>query len=226
MNTPTGDRNADEAPLDLDDMAALMRAQRQTSRRGEARLVSLMLVNWGIVWCLGFLVLWSGQVGGNPWFTIPSPFEAISFATLMIIGVLVSIVMGTRMGRGVRGGTALSNSMYGGAWMIAMGGATCLLTALIGHGVVPEFIGLVAPALFVFTAGVVYLVGAAIWRSWPAFGLGTSIIAITVAATFVGVPHHSLVYAIGSAIALPVFAWLSWRDMMRDRPADPAEAEA
>ncbi|KAB1649038.1 hypothetical protein [Pseudoclavibacter endophyticus] len=213
----TGDALDPEAdgPLELAEMAALMRTQQRAARGGTARIVSLLLLTWGVVWFTGFLVLWSGVRGGNPWFTIASPIDSIAFGGLMIVGVAASITMGARLGRGVRGGSATSDTMYGLAWMVAMAGATATLTALIGHGLAPESITLVAPSIYVSTAGLMYLVGAAIWRSWATFGLGSCVIAIACVATFIGAPHHLLAYAIGSIVVLPVFAWLSWRGMMR-----------
>ncbi|MGO2111380.1 MAG: hypothetical protein ACTH31_07180 [Pseudoclavibacter sp.] len=220
-----------DAPLELGEMAELMRSQQRKARSGDARIISVMLLIWGIVWFVGFTILWSGETGGNPWFRIPTPIDALVFAALMIVGVAASVTMGIQLGRGMRGDSATSGTMYGVSWIVAMMGASTLLGGYQRNGLEGELLWLVAPAIFVSTVGIMYLVGAAIWRSWPLFFLGASTFAIACVATFVGTPHHSLAYAIGSIVVLPLFAWWSWRSMLirgdaGDRSATPGRAPA
>lgn len=215
-NSNPGDDALDaDAPVDLASMAAIMREQRRATRVPDATSIATMLATWGIVWCLGFLSLWSGEYGGNPWFRLPGPSAWIVFGALVATGIVISIVLGVRMGRGVRGASAKAGALYGWSWPIVMIGAWLMLMGLIRNGLTPELTGLVAPALFVFAAGAMYLVGGALWRSGTSFALGCTIIATAAIATIVGEPHHYVVYAIGS-LTLFVFAWRMRRDLLAE----------
>lgn len=225
MNSESS-RDANDAPLDLASMAELMRTQQRATRGTEARLISLMLLTWGIAWLVAFLALWSGERGGNWWFRLPSPVEWIVFAAAIGVSIIVSTVIGVRMGRGTRGASATSGAMYGWSWPIAMIGAWLVLMGFIRQGMPPETTSVVAPALFILIAGAIFLVGGALWRNRMTFLLGASVIAITAAASLMGSPHHLLLYGLGAGGVLIAFAAFTWFEVMGGTAPDARRGTA
>ena len=213
------DRSGDDTPLEPAAMAALMHEQQQRARRSPARLVQGMLLAWGIAWVVGFLALWSGEQGGNPWFRLSGATPWIIFGTGIGLAVVTSIALGIRMGRGTRGPSQISGAMYGWAWSISMVAVWLFGTGLIAQGLPVAFVNLYYSGAFVLVAGVLYLAGAALSRSTAQFALGVTLLVIPVVATFIGAPHHFLVYGLAGGGVMLVFGVLIARSIIAVEPA-------
>ncbi|MEJ7743632.1 MAG: hypothetical protein WKF73_14475 [Nocardioidaceae bacterium] len=77
-----------------------------------------------------------------------------------------------RATRGVVGGSATAGMLYGLSWPIAFTTLFLFEGALSKAGASDEVLGLVASAGPAMLVGVIYLVGAAVWRSAVMFALG------------------------------------------------------
>lgn len=201
----------DEQPLDPAEMVALMRSQAQVTGRADRRLLQWMLVGIGGAWFVGYALLWSSDLGGNPWFRIPGSGPAITFAILILLSSVSALVLGSLIGRGTVGPSARSGTMYGIAWPIVMTATGLFGAGLMRAGLSAELAGLFWPAAFIMAAGTLNLVGAAIWRSIPQYVLGALLVATPVVATIVGAPHHYLVYSLVAGGASVVFGVLLGR---------------
>jgi hypothetical protein len=187
----------DDEPLQSPDEAlALLRVQQAALERDQLSGVPWILGVWGVAWTLGFLALWSGYAGGNPWFQIPLSVAGILFGVLLISSIVVSAVIGMRMNRGVRGPSNFSGAVYGIAWPVVSLGAYLIGVALALAGMDSMLQSLFFPAIYALVAGAMYLMGAALWRSIDQLVLGAVIIVAGTVAPFFGAPTNNLVMAV------------------------------
>lgn len=214
-------READEnTPLDAEQMLALMREQRISTRRGMDRGLYLILFSWAIGWFVGFLSMWSAEsAGGNPWFRIPDVPAAVVFGACIVAASVLSIVGGISMGRGVRGRSADAGRYYGWSWSISMLGGWLFGSALLLHGMPKDLIAVFFPGLFIIIVGVLYMAGAGITRSSAQFWLGVVMVALVVLASTVGAPEHYLIYGLTGPAVMVTFVMLLRLGIISGEPA-------
>lgn len=186
----------DDAPPSPDEALALIRDQQTALERDQLSGIPWILGVWGVAWSVGFLALWSGYEGGNPWFRIPLPIAAAVFAVLLIGSAVVSAVIGIRLNRGVRGPSNFSGAVYGISWPIVAFAAYLIGVGLAVNGMDRELQSLFFPAIYALVAGCMYVMGAAIWRSIDQLVLGVILIVAGAAAPFFGAPTNNLVMAV------------------------------
>ncbi|GAA3036241.1 hypothetical protein [Microbacterium dextranolyticum] len=211
----------DERPIDPAEMLQVMQSTRRATRGRMARVTSWLLFVWAVAWFVGFGALWLGDgVGGVP--LIPAPIAWTAFGALTIAAVVSSGVMAVWMSSGgIRGRSQLRGKLYGYSWMVSMFAVTFLLQALRLAGFTAELAQLIYPAFYIFTVGLMYLAGGAIWRSPAQFILGVIMLVVVVIATFAGAPWHYLIYATVGPAAMTVTGALLWRGIL---PADERTA--
>ena len=95
------DAALDDAPLDAAAMLALVKEQQTDVSRSMARQIPWILLAWGIVWVVGYGMLWLID-GAKPAFSVPLPIAAAVFIVLMVSAMVLSGVIGARAGRGIR----------------------------------------------------------------------------------------------------------------------------
>jgi hypothetical protein len=198
----------DDAPLDPAAMLAL--SERQLGRMDAiaTRPVAVMLGTWGIAWLAGFFVLWSGYPQSHSPLSIPLPLAAVIFSVLIVAAIVLSAIVGARIGRGTRGASRFSGLIYGITWPIA-GAAVALLGVGLSHNGMPADLTLIYyPAAYSLMVGLLYLAGAALWRAPVQLILGVWILAVGTAAPFAGAPGNLLVMSIagGGGFALGAIA--------------------
>ncbi|QOD94122.1 MULTISPECIES: hypothetical protein [Microcella] len=187
----------DDEPLQSPDEAlALLRVQQSALERDQLSGIPWILAVWGVAWGVGFLALWSGYEGGNPWFQIPLAVAAVIFGALLIGSIAISAVIGMRLNRGVRGPSNFSGAVYGIAWPVVSLGAYLIGVALALGGMDSTLQSLYFPAIYALVAGAMYLMGAALWRSIDQLVLGAVIIVAGTVAPFFGAPTNNLVMAV------------------------------
>lgn len=194
-NTPTS-FDHDDAPPTADEALALIRDQQRTVTAQQLGGVPWILGMWAISWGVGFLALWSGYEGGNPWFQIPLALAAWIFGVLLVAAIAVSAIIGIRIGRGVRGASGFGGAVYGISWSVASLAVYLIGVALINAGAGPELVSLYYPAAYGLVAGLLYFMGAALWRSVDQLVLGSIIIVSAVVAPFFGAPTNNLAMAL------------------------------
>lgn len=203
---------ADDGPLDPAAMLALAERQQRAVGLSYARPVAFMLLVWGVAWLVGFLLLWSGHKGGNPWFTIPLATAGWIFGALIVTSIFVSGIVGTRIGRGVRGASDFQGAVYGISWSLTGIAFAALGVGLLRNGMRPELASIYFPSAYALMAGVMYLAGAALWGVRSQLVLGVLLLVTGSAAPFFGAPTNNLVMAIGGGGGFLVSAgWYWWR---------------
>jgi len=187
--------NHDDSPLDPAAMLALSAAQQQRVSTTFLRPVFMMLGAWGVAYLVGFLALWFALEPNAP-FTLPLPIAGPLFGILIAGAIVASIVIGSRMSRGIRGSSVFSGAVYGWTWSIASFAVFLIGQALFNAGMPVELSMLYYPTLYSLVAGILYLAGAALWNSRSQLFLGLWIIIVSVASSFAGVPTNLLIMAL------------------------------
>lgn len=210
MQTPDRTESGAESeahPVDAAAMARLMREQSSTATSAYAKPTAAIVATWGVVWLVGYLAVWSGETGGNPWLRLPAGVEWWVLAGLIAAGVAISATLGVLMGRGRRGPSSRAGAMYGLSFGI--GTVTLMLfdVALVRSGLTATQASLLFPGTFTLLIGALYLAGGTSSRAQ--FVTGCALLAAVIVATFVGAPHHLLVYAIAGLVFLAGAWWLA-----------------
>jgi hypothetical protein len=200
------------AEEDLDPRAAaeLLRATRDRTARSFDVRTHLMYASWGVTWLVGLGAMWLSVRDQQP-YQGPSP---VGYATL---GVLIVISVGVtwwlaRATRGIEGPSAVQARMFGVAWPIAFWAFFALQGALADQGADPVVLGIVGAAIPFLVTGMIYLMGAGIWRDRWMFGFGVWLIAIAAVGAWTGPVGILLIEALaGGGGSLVLAGHLAWR---------------
>lgn len=204
----------DDSTLDAATAAALIDQQRARSTRREIRSTAAIVAAWGVVWLFGYLAAWSGTEGGNPWFHLPPGVEWWILGALIVAGIVLSATLGIAMGSGQRGPSTRIGALYGISFGI--GTVTLMLfdIGLVRAGITAEQASLLFPGTFTLLIAALYMAGSgASVRprvDVAQYITGVLLAAAVVIATFVGAPHHLLVYAAAGLVFL-AGAWAMLR---------------
>ncbi len=207
----------DDAPPSADEALALIREQQRSVERKQLGGIPWILGIWAIAWGAGFFALWSGYDGGNPWFSIPLGVAGTIFGALIVGAIVVSAVVGARVGRGIQGASAFSGAVYGISWMVGSGVVFAIGIALTRAGADSAVMSLYYPAGYSLVAGLIYLMGAALWRSVDQLVLGIIIAVVGAIAPFFGAPTNNLVMAVLGGGAFLVAALVMQLSLSRGR---------
>lgn len=192
MNTTPFD-GPDEGPLDPAEALALAERQQRVVGLSYVKPVFWLYLIWGFAWLTGFLGLWLGYV--IDW--LPLWVAGVIFGALIIVSIVVSALVGMRLGRGVTGPSNFGATIYGMSWS-AFGIAFAILgIGLMSNGMNSELASLYFPSIYALMAGVMYVMGAALWQERSQLALGILLLVVGSAAPFFGAPTNNLVMAIG-----------------------------
>ena len=201
--TPDGDEALDPASM-LD----LLQAQQRSTTTQMGSFVGMITATWGLAWLLGFGALWLID-GMRPAFAIPVAVAAWAFGLLIAIAIVISIVLGVRNTRGVRGTPAstFTGAVYGSTWSVSMIALYVFGVGLIANGMSPALASVYFPSAYVLMTGVLFMVSGAIWHAVPALVSGIWLVVVAVVAPFFAYPGHYLFLAVaggGAFLALAI----------------------
>ncbi len=209
--------DSDGTPVDPAQMLGLLQEQRRTTQSRLVRSFTWVLVTWAAAWVIGFGTLWASTEGALG--VVPAVVAWPVFGACIAGGIVVSIVAGVRSASsGVHGRSQIQGALYGWSWTIAMIGVWLLGWSVQRAGASAAVLEILYPALFTVTVGILYLSGGTLWRSLVFYILGIVMIVIAVVASFVGAPHHYLVYATGGPVAMLIVAALMARGVLPHEP--------
>ncbi len=203
----------EDRPLDPAAALALVASQQDDFERRQARSVPWILLAWGIVWVVGFLALWSIDAL-RPAFALPAPIAIGIFTGLMVAGVVVSAILGIRMGRGFRStpAAAFTGKVFGITCSAGFVAVYLLGAALLQHGMPRDVANVLFPVLFILLVALMYVMAGAIWHVKPAVALGTWIAVVALVGAFVGYPHLYLLFALagGGVFLIGAVVMATW----------------
>lgn len=190
----------DDRPLDPAAMLALLERQKRQVDLAYVTPVAWLYFVWGVSWSVGFLLLWLARV--VDW--MPLPLAGAVFGVLIIASIVTSAIVGSRIGRGVRGSSNFQGAVYGISWSISGAAFAAVGVGLISNGMSQELAALYFPSAYAVMAGMMYLAGAALWSEKSQLVLGIVLLVVGSIAPFFGGPTNNLVMAIGGGGAFLV----------------------
>ncbi|WP_243696165.1 hypothetical protein [Labedella phragmitis] len=196
----------DDAPMSAAQMLELSRAQQQRVADFFETPTLIIVATWGVAWFVGFLALWLGRPASV--LPIPGDIAGTAFAVLMIVGVVTSVVVGSRTGAGVKGRERFEGAVYGISWGAACTAVPVLGGALQRAGMTTDVAALFYPAAYCIVIGTLYLVGAALWQDRSMIVVGAWILLVGVVAPYFGAPASYLVMSLAGGGAFLVYAAL------------------
>lgn len=207
------DATNDDAALSPEEMLALVTRSQSDMARRQATLIPWILIGWGFAWLVGFLLLWLARGPG----LIPLVVAGWTFGILMVIGLVISMVIGIRAGRGTRDTKEESRAgmIFGFTCMAAFIGVGAVGGALDRVGMSAAVADVYYPVMYGLVIGVCYLAAGAVWRTPYTAYIGGWLVLVSLVGAFVPAPGHYLVFAIagGGAFLLAgiLFAAWSWK---------------
>jgi hypothetical protein len=187
----------DDPALDPAAMLALLQREQDEIPRRLARGIPWILLAWGIAWFLGYEMLWLID-GARPTFAMPLPVSVLSFILLLVGAIIVSAIIGTRAGRGIRSTreAAFTGTVYGVTGSAGFLAMYIFAIALSANGMDPNLEPIFFPTAMGILVALMYLVAGAIWHAIPSIVMGGAILVVSLVAPFLGYPNHYLVFAI------------------------------
>ena len=154
-----------------------------------------ILLSWGVAFVLGFGALWltGGGVRASAF-----PVGLVVCGVAMVGALVVSSVVGARMGRGLRqtGEVEWAGPVFGLAWPVGILGLVLLGVGLVVNGMNSSLLWLFLPTSLVLFIGIMYVIAGGIWPNWQTIAMGGWFVVVAVAAPFAGVGAHFLVLAV------------------------------
>jgi hypothetical protein len=113
---------------------ALIERQERVIHRQLGVNVALFYGHWGAAYLLGFGSVFLTYPSAVP-LLLPGGVAAVITGVLFAAAVVVSVVNGTRAGRGVRGPSRVVGAMYGWAWTLGFCGLAAVNIGVTKVGV-------------------------------------------------------------------------------------------
>ena len=211
MSDKTTDADHDDTALDPAAMLALVKHQQSGVSRRMARQIPWILLAWGIAWAVGYGMLWLID-GAKPAFSVPLPVAVSVIAVLFAAAIAVSIVIGTRAGRGIRStpSAAFTGAVYGITGSASFIAIYVLAIGLTVNGMAASLQPIFLTSGMGIVIGIMHLMAGAIWRAVPSVVMGALLLAVAVVAPFFGYPDHYLFFAVaGGAVFLGGALWVA-----------------
>jgi hypothetical protein len=217
MTDQSGHSGAEaDTPMSARESLDLIDRQGEEVRRSLGQGGSRIGLMWAVLW---FVIFGSFHLAGHGWPGRVLPAGAA--ITIMIVcvtsGVVVSVVLGVRGGRGVRGPSQLSGALYGWSWSLSYF-ALAGVNVMIQQHLPPKIIPLLWSGSVMVLAGALSLAGGALFRSIPMYLVGVWFLLTGVGSVLAGYDYQALVMAFGGLVgfgAQPVWCLLAGRREVR-----------
>lgn len=183
--------------------------QRRVDRDNRLPVVWLYAI-WAVAWLVGFLALYLAR------FDIFAPVPAgIVFGALIVGSIVASGVIGSRIGRGLRGQSQFSGAVYGISWTLCSVAFALLGIGLVSQGMSGDLAGIFFPSAYALMCGTLYLAGAALFHDRLQLALGIALLALGGVAPFLGLGPNLLLMAIGGGVVYGTGAIVTARSVRR-----------
>jgi hypothetical protein len=206
----------DEKPLSAGESLAIIERQKREMQRRLWVNVPLFYIPWGTAYLLGFGAVYLTYPTALP-VRLPGQVAALVVGILFATAFIVSIVAGTRAGRGVHGPSRAAGAMYGCSWTLGFAALTAVNLGMSRLGLPDDAVTLLWSGTSLLLVGVLYLAGGALWQDRFQYGLGVWMLVTGAVSVFAGVPGNFAVVSLGGGGGLLVAA--AYFAMRSPRPA-------
>lgn len=214
---PTIDPTIDPA---IDPATALRIIQEQTSvsadRLGYSERAALLA--WGAAYLIGYLLL-ALAIGPEAPGVVSAPVAYAGFAVCICLGAAVSIVLGVRLGRGMRGVSARRGMRYGHAWWFGFLPVFAFSRALERTGLDSATAGVLVNSVAIAVVACLLLGGGVVWDDPVQYVVGGVMAVGDAVALAVGLPAYYWImcFGIGGLLLLAGVLYRPLRRLSRDR---------
>ncbi|MFJ3393172.1 hypothetical protein [Leifsonia aquatica] len=185
----------DDNSGDAREMLDLIDGQQRRVDRGLRLPVVWLYSIWAFAWLVGFLALYLAVLG------VFDPVAAgIVFAVLIVASIVASAVIGSRIGRGLRGQSQFAGTVYGISWSVCSIAFALLGIGLLAQGMPDDLAGIYFPSAYALMCGTLYLGGAALWHDTVQLVLGLALLVVGAVVPFLGLGPNLLALAIAAAV--------------------------
>jgi hypothetical protein len=191
--------------------AALLRRTTEETRRSLDTRSPLVYGGWGVAWLVGLGTMWLSVRGQNP-YQGPGSAAAILLGVLSVAALVITIRTVVRASRGVHGQSEIQGRIFGISWAVGFAVFYVMDGALGRQGASAQVLGLVGATGPLLVAGLIYLLGAAIWRDLAMFAMGCWLAVVASVGVWTGPVTVLLVNAVAGGGGFLVMAgYLLWR---------------
>jgi hypothetical protein len=177
--------------------------------------VALFYGPWGAAYLLGFGSVFLTYPSAAP-LRLPGGVAAVITGVLFAAAIVVSVVNGTRAGRGVRGPSRMVGAMYGWSWTLGFSALAAVNIGVTRRGLPADAATLLWSGSALLLVGVLYLAGGALWQDRFQYGLGVWMLLSGAGSVFAGVPGNFAVVALAGGGGLLLAA--GYFALRRPRP--------
>jgi hypothetical protein len=195
---------------DAREMLDLIDGQQRRVDRGHRLPVVWLYAIWGFAWLVGFLALSLAQLG-----VFDAVAAGILFAVLILGSIVASAVVGSRIGRGVRGQSQFAGTVYGVSWSVCSIAFALVGIGLLSQGMADDLAGIYFPSAYALMCGTLYLAGAALWHDVLQLALGAALLVAGSVAPFLGLGPNLLFMAIAGGVIFGTGAVVTARALRR-----------
>jgi hypothetical protein len=185
----------EDHPLTAEESLALIERQRREVHRRLGVNVALFYGPWGAAYLLGFGSVFLTYPTAVPW-RLPGGVAAVITGVLFATAVVVSVVTGTRAGRGVRGPSRMVGAMYGWSWTLGFSALAAVNIGVTRLGLPADAVTLLWSGSALLLVGVLYLAGGALWQDRFQYGLGVWMLVTGAGSVLAGVPGNFAVLSL------------------------------
>ena len=190
MSGDDSDAGLDEdSPLSAEESLALIGHQQREVHRRLGVNVALLYGPWGVAYLFGFGSVFLTYSDAGP-LRVPGAVAAVITGVLFAAAIVVSVVIGTRAGRGVRGPSRMVATMYAWSWTLGFGALAVVNLGVIRTGLSSDAATLLWSGSALLLVGVMYLAGGALWQDRFQYGLGVWMMVTGAGSVLVGVPGN------------------------------------
>ncbi|RBP98149.1 hypothetical protein CRD60_03100 [Bifidobacterium aemilianum] len=115
---------------------------------------------WGLVWMVAYLTLAVSSLLNH---AVPSLWAFLLYGLAIMVGVVLSIVLGVRTGSGFRGESNIRGTAFGWSWILAFIFGMSMCTVMVTHfGLQDWQISMLYNSVAVLIVGIQYMAGSSL----------------------------------------------------------------
>jgi hypothetical protein len=200
----------DHSTGDAREMLDLIDGQQRRVDRDFRTPVAWLYAIWAVSWLVGYLALWLASFGA-----LDPVAAGIIFAALIVGSIVTSGIVGSRIGRGLRGQSQFAGTVYGLSWSFCSIAFALLGGGLLAQGMPDVLAGVYYPSAYALMCGTLYLGGAALWNDRVQLVLGLALLVVGSAVPFLGFGPNLLALAIAAPLIFGAGAIVTVRSLRR-----------
>jgi hypothetical protein len=199
-----------EMGRDIQRAATILQQAGDQARQQLTYRHPVLLTTWGLMYLLGYGVLWLSVLGQHP-YQGPTPAALLALTVVVAAAIVTTVVLVGRAVSGIGGSSARKRRVYVLSSIAGFAGLFTLEAALAHAGASLAVLGVYGAAAPVLLTGVIVALGAVTVLDWTLFGLGLWLVAVAAGGAFAGPVAVWAVDAIAGSIAFLAMAAVRFR---------------